>query len=114
MIKKLVVLDDEEGFKYLFEHHFDDLITNGDLELSFCINSKSAEKTITVNSADTALLCDVLLDQENGLIFAREMKSKFPKVKILIMSGLDCNQEEFPFFSKPLDYGAMRTELFKT
>lgn len=111
MLKQLIVLDDEEGFKFLFEHHLDDLIQSGTFKLDFCTNTAQATKALEKKYDYKVLLCDLVLPGENGLTFAQKTKINFPETKILIMSGHNPNCDEFPYFPKPIDFIALRKEL---
>lgn len=112
MSKRLIVLDDEEGFEFLFEHHLSDLIESGKLEFFFRTQSQEVEDLLSTKSTSTILLCDLIMPEVNGLEFSQKMINKFPDLKILIMSGITPETKlNFPFFSKPLDFRALRSGL---
>ena len=111
MLNQLIVLDDEEGFKFLFEHHLEDLIQSEKLQLSFCINRSQALNALDIECSNKILLCDLVLPGDDGLKFAQLAKLKYPQIKVLIMSGLEPSTDEFPYFSKPIDFDALRGEI---
>lgn len=109
-MKNLIVLDDEEGFKFLFQHNFKDLI-DSTFEFTFHSNSKSALSQLESLEGQTVLVCDVFLIQENGLDFAHSVKKRFPEISIILMSGSDPGDTGFGFSPKPIDFNKLRQQV---
>ena len=114
MSKRLIVFDDEEGFEFLFEHHFEDLIKSGEIKYHFCSKQEDVFALLESTVENTILLCDLIIPGEDGLEFAKTVNQQYPNLKVLIMSGLEAEEKELTYFSKPLDFVALRQEILKS
>lgn len=103
-MQNLIVLDDEEGFKFLFEHHFKDLIRSESLNFSYHSTKESVVSKLNETTGDTVIVCDVHLAGECGLKFAHSVEENYPNVSIILTSGRDPKDESFKFCEKPIDF----------
>lgn len=112
MIERLIILDDEEGFDFLFQHHFEPILSKG-VEYYFFTSLEDSRECLIKTAKRTAFVCDLHIDEQCGLDFSRKMKEYNPALEIVIISGRELKDCEFKFFNKPVDFKAMREYLEK-
>lgn len=110
MLEQIIVLDDEVGFQFLFEHHLKEVIESG-VSYKFTSDSDEAVKFLENRPKSSVLICDVCLKEQSGLKFAQDMAQRFEALEIVLISGKKIDSNGFKFFSKPMDFVALRSYI---
>mgnify|MGYP003394116045 CR=1 FL=1 len=80
--KKILICDDEEGIreslKLILSEHYDLIVVD---------NSEQALHTLDHAKDIGVVLLDIKMPKVNGLDVLSEIKAKFPKVKIIMVTG---------------------------
>ena len=82
MTKRILICDDEEGIreslKLILSDHYDLIISQDGPQCLECLH----------NSKDIGLvLIDIKMPKRNGLEIIKEIKEKYPKQKIIVVTG---------------------------
>ena len=82
MSKRILICDDEEGIreslKLILSDHYDLIISQDGTQCLECLQ----------NSKDIGLvLIDIKMPKRNGLEIIKEIKEKYPKQKIIVVTG---------------------------
>ncbi len=117
----LIVVDDESDVQFLFQQKFRKEIKSGLVTISFAINGMSALNLLASmkDHADCLILSDINMPQMTGLELLREIKSKYPKLKVIMITayGDEHNYRQAKelgaedYFTKPLEFNLLKTRL---
>ena len=119
---KILVVDDEQDVKTLFQQRFRREIKSGDMTFVFAFSGEEAIKYLTENKQEAVLiLSDIIMPGMSGLDLLEHIKQKFqapPPVVMMITAYGD--EENFntakrlgadDFLTKPLDFNLLKDKL---
>lgn len=119
---KILVVDDEQDVKILFEQRFRKEIKMGELELVFAYTGEEALAYLNQNTQEAVLiLSDINMPGMSGLDLLEQIKQKYkmpPPVVMMITAYGD--DENFTiakklgaddFLTKPLDFNLLKEKL---
>ena len=119
---KILVVDDEQDVKTLFQQRFRREIKSGDMTFVFAFSGEEAIKYLTENKQEAVLiLSDINMPGMSGLDLLEHIKQKFqaqPPVVMMITAYGD--EENFntakrlgadDFLTKPLDFNPLKDKL---
>ena len=118
----VMVVDDEKDIELLFRQHFRKEIREGRVEFLFASSGEDALARIEAMPHPPDLIwifTDINMPGMSGLDLLRALKSQFPQIKVsmitaygdqyyrdAVASGAD------RYYTKPLDFNALKQELF--
>lgn len=114
--KRVLICDDEEGIRESLR-----LILEDNYELTMTKNGKECLEALAKDKDIKAVLMDIKMPKQNGLEITRELKKRFPDVKVVIVTGYastEIAQEAFSFgadayIPKPFDTNNILQSLAK-
>lgn len=119
---KILVVDDEQDVKILFEQKFRSEIRSGAIDFSFAFSGEEAIRYMEVHSHEAVLiLSDINMPGMSGLELLKNIRNKDfeppPLVMIITAYGDDENREMAKslgaddFLTKPVDFGELKVKL---
>jgi DNA-binding NarL/FixJ family response regulator len=117
----LVAVDDEKDVKVLFEHFFNQEISDGKLNLIFETSAFECLDRLSTLKGKTIVLSDINMPEMNGIELLKEISKKYPEVKVLLVSAYDQNRyfDEMQkwgaegYISKPVDFVSLKEKVFE-
>lgn len=117
---KILVVDDEQQIRPLFEQRFRREISQGEIELSFAYSGEEA-LTVLPESGVVLILSDINMPGMSGLELLRRIRTVHPQrppaVVMITAYGDDRNRElamaygADDFLIKPLDFTFLKNKL---
>ncbi|MBS1763590.1 MAG: response regulator [Bacteroidetes bacterium] len=121
MIPKILVVDDEKDVELLFRQRFRSELKTQKILLHFAFSGEDALRYLQSQTANDVLmvLSDINMPGMNGLQLAEEVKSKFPQLKLIMVSayGDDNNRHEAEkkgvddFVTKPVEFDVLKSRM---
>lgn len=119
---KILVVDDEQDVKVLFQQRFRKEIHNGDLEFVFAFSGEDALKVMkTMEQEAVLILSDINMPGMSGLELLDTIKKSFIKPPPVVMMITAYGDEENrtmaknlgadDFLTKPLDFSLLKDKL---
>ncbi len=119
---KILVVDDEQDVKILFEQRFRKEIKNKEIEFVFAFSGEEALSYLNTNSHEAVLiLSDINMPGMSGLDLLGQIKSKFnappPLVMMITAYGDKENYDTAmklgadDFLTKPVDFASLKDKL---
>ena len=121
---KILVVDDEQDIKTLFEQRFRKEIRNGDFSFAFATSGEEALTYMHKHEHEVVLiLSDINMPGMSGLQLLQKIKQKFitppPIVMMITAYGDTENYNQAmelgadDFLTKPLDFNLLKEKLLK-
>ena len=118
---KVVIVDDEEDVRALFEQKFRREVRAGQVELFFAFSAEDALRLLADRGvADIVLiLSDINMPGMNGLELLKALKERYPHLKVYMITAYD-DQENHQravaygcddYLTKPIDFNALRARM---
>lgn len=119
---KILVVDDEQDVKTLFEQHFRKEIRSRELEFMFAFSGEQALKYMEEHNHEAVLiLSDINMPGMTGLQLLRQIKETYesPSPHVMMMTAYG-DQETYAhamnigangFLTKPVDFKALKENL---
>ncbi len=119
MTKKVMVIDDEEDVKILFELRFRREIRDGRLEFVFAFNGEKALEMLGGGADVVLILSDINMPGMSGIQLLRHIREGHPSLPVVMISGDDSAtlREEVmglgatDYITKPIDFDALGKRL---
>ncbi len=119
---KILVVDDEQDVKVLFEQRFRKEIRKGELDFVFAFSGEEALEVMSHMSQEAVLiLSDINMPGMSGLELLKEIKENYvappPVVMMVTAYGDEENRNSSKrlgaddFLTKPLDFKELKTKL---
>jgi CheY-like chemotaxis protein len=117
----LVAVDDEKDVKVLFEHFFNQEVSEGKINLLFEESALDCLDRLSSLEGKTIVLSDINMPEMNGIELLKEISEKYPEVKVLLVSAYDQDRyfDEMQkwgaegYISKPVDFLSLKKKVFK-
>lgn len=120
----VLVVDDEKSVGFLSEMKFRHAIQNGRIDYHFfesardCLEYLKTEKPIP---GSVVVFTDINMPEVSGYELLKQIKSRFPKTNVYIMSAYDDEKSlrqslrlgASGYFTKPIDYQAVKSRITK-
>jgi CheY-like chemotaxis protein len=119
---KVLVVDDEQDVRYLFEQKFRKEIRSGEMNFSFAYSGREALEYIHLHKQEAVLiLSDINMPGMSGLDLLRVIKQENPAPPPIVMmitaygdqqnrdSAMQLGADDF--LTKPLDFNVLKTKL---
>jgi DNA-binding NtrC family response regulator len=118
---KLLVVDDESDVQFLFQQKFRKEIKSGEIEIEYALNGATALRLLESfeNMADLLVLTDLNMPEMNGIELLREIKTRYPELKVFIITAYG-DEENFSvtkslgaadYFTKPIQFDLLKEKL---
>ena len=120
---KVMIVDDEQDVKLLFQQKFRKEIKAGKIVLNFAFSGESALQHLEQECCDYALiLSDINMPGMNGLELLRNIKQKFSALNVWMITayGDDHNYHQAMkygcshYMTKPLDFDSLKQKILQT
>ena len=118
---KLLVVDDEIDVQFLFEQKFRKEIKAGKVQIVYATSGMTALELMETidDKADYLMLTDINMPQMTGLELLKEVKSRYPKLKVFMITAYgdetNFNQAKSlgadDYFTKPLKFDLLKEKL---
>lgn len=119
---KILVVDDEQDVKVLFEQRFRKEMRSGEMEFAFAFSGEEALKYMAdLNHEAVLILSDINMPGMSGLELLRRIKEKYhepPPVVMMITAYGDAENYNSAmklgaddFLTKPLEFNALKEKL---
>ena len=119
---KILVVDDEQDVKILFEQRFRKEIKSGEMEFVFAFSGEDALKYLNKHEHEAVLiLSDINMPGMSGLDLLEQIKKKYHKPPPLVMMITAYGDAENfniakqlgadDFLTKPVDFTALKEKL---
>ena len=119
---KILVVDDEQDIRTLFEQRFRREIRNGELDFSFAYSGEEALNYINGHFSEIVLiLSDINMPGMSGIELLRRIRTMHPTAPPTIMMITAYNDEENynqakkygadDFLNKPIDFSNLKQKL---
>ncbi|WP_298361858.1 response regulator [Runella sp.] len=119
---KILVVDDEQDIRTLFEQRFRREIRNGELDFSFAYSGEEALTYINGHFSEIVLiLSDINMPDMSGIELLRRIRTMHPTAPPTIMMITAYNDEENynqakkygadDFLNKPIDFSNLKQKL---
>ena len=119
---KILVVDDEQDIRTLFEQRFRGEIRNGELDFSFAYSGEEALTYINGHFSEIVLiLSDINMPGMSGIELLRRIRTMHPTAPPMIMMITAYNDEENynqakkygadDFLNKPIDFVNLKQKL---
>jgi CheY-like chemotaxis protein len=118
---KIMVVDDEQDIKLLFEQRFRKEIKEGKIAFLFAFSGEEARDYLESNGADDVnrILSDINMPGMNGLELLKWIKNNFPELKVAMITayGDEKNYQQAKeygcddYMTKPIDFGQLKEKV---
>lgn len=118
---RLIVVDDEEDVQFLFQQKFRKEIKSGEVQMHFAFDGQSALQFVEEleNPEGYLILSDINMPIMNGIELLKQIKSKYPKLKVIMITAYG-DEQNFnlakkhgadEYFTKPLEFDTLKDKI---
>jgi YesN/AraC family two-component response regulator len=118
---KIMIVDDEQDVESLFNQRFRRDLKNNNFEFQFAFSAEEAWSFVSnLNPLDIVLiLSDINMPGKSGLDLLKEVKDRFPQLKVMMVTAYG-DQQNYDrafalgaddFITKPIDFDALREKI---
>ena len=118
---KIMVVDDEQDMKLLFEQRFRKEIKSGQVAFLFAFSGEEARDYLKSNGAEDVnhILSDINMPGMNGLELLKWIKDNFPELKVAMITAYgDQNNYDRAiaygcddYLTKPIDFSQLKEKV---
>jgi len=119
---KIMVVDDEQDMKLLFEQRFRKEIKSGQIAFLFAFSGEEARDYLKSNGTENVnkILSDINMPGMNGLELLKWIKENYPELKVAMITAYgdqnNYNQAiEYgcdDYMTKPIDFDQLKEKVF--
>ena len=118
---KIMVVDDEQDVKVLFEQRFRREIRSGKIEFHFAFSGEGGLEYLENNGTAklVLILSDINMPGMNGLELLKKIKERYPKLPVFMITAygdehnyqmaMDYGAEAY--FDKPIDFDDLKNKI---
>jgi DNA-binding NtrC family response regulator len=120
---KIMVVDDEQDMKLLFEQRFRKEIKSGQIAFLFAFSGEEARDYLKSNGTENVnkILSDINMPGMNGLELLKWIKENYPELKVAMITAYgdqnNYNQAiEYgcdDYMTKPIDFDQLKEKVFQ-
>jgi CheY-like chemotaxis protein len=120
---KIMVVDDEQDMKLLFEQRFRKEIKSGEITFLFAFSGEEARDYLKSNGTVNLnkILSDINMPGMNGLELLKWIKENYPELKVAMITAYgdqnNYNQAiEYgcdDYMTKPIDFDQLKEKVFQ-
>jgi len=120
---KIMVVDDEQDIKLLFEQRFRKEIKTGQVAFLFAFSGEEARDYLQSNGTENVnkILSDINMPGMNGLELLKWIKQNYPELKVAMITAYgdqnNYNQAvEYgcdDYMTKPIDFDKLKEKVLK-
>jgi CheY-like chemotaxis protein len=119
----VLVVDDETDIETLFRQRFRRELRSGRLIMQFADTGRAALDVLEVIDPDVIVIfSDIEMPEMNGLELLERVRHKWPLIRVYLATAYDspsytqraADLGAHGYFTKPLDFSALRQILFTT
>jgi CheY-like chemotaxis protein len=118
---RLMVVDDETDVQFLFQQKFRKEIKAGEVQIHYELNGRLALEFIQSadNGSSYFILTDINMPEMNGIELLKEIKSRYPKMKVIMITAYG-NEHDLniakklgadDYLTKPLEFSMLKEKL---
>jgi len=118
---KIMIVDDEQDVESLFNQKFRKDLKSNNFEFEFAFSAEAALNYLgSLNPIDIVLiLSDINMPGKSGLDLLKEVKVKFPQLKVMMVTAYG-DKENYDqayslgaddFITKPIDFETLRNKI---
>lgn len=119
---KLIVVDDEQDVQILFKQKFRKEIKSGEMNMYFAFDGHSALELVSKleNPEGYLILTDINMPKMNGMELLKEIKTRYPKLKVVMITAYGDEQNLIKakslgadeYFTKPLEFDVLKDKIY--
>ena len=120
-MKKILVVDDEQDVRALYQQRFRKELRAGEIEFHFEFSGEAALKYLEENDSSTLglILSDINMPGMSGLDLLRIAKEKYSNLKVIMVTAYHDNNNyqtalEYgsdDYLTKPVDFTALKDKV---
>lgn len=120
---KIMVVDDEQDMKLLFEQRFRKEIKAGKIAFLFAFSGEEARDYLKSNGTENVnkILSDINMPGMNGLELLKWIKENYPELKVAMITAYgDLNNYNQAveygcddYMTKPIDFDQLKEKVFQ-
>jgi len=118
---RLIVVDDERDVQLLFQQKFRKELRNGEIQIHYAFDGYSALELIEKleNREGYLILTDINMPEMNGIDLLKEIKFRYPKLKVVMITAYG-DEQNFSmakmhgadeYFIKPIEFDILKEKL---
>jgi CheY-like chemotaxis protein len=118
---RLIVVDDERDVQILFQQKFRKELRSGEIHMHFAYDGVKALELIESleNPEGYLILTDINMPEMNGMELLKEIKARYPKLKVIMITAYG-DEQNFKdakllgadeYFIKPIEFDLLKAKI---
>lgn len=119
---KILVVDDEQDVRRLFEQRFRRERRKGEIAIDFVFSGQEALDYLQTSSVSelSLILSDINMPQMSGLVLLEHIRESYPEMKVIILTAYsdETNRRKAfdlgaaDYLTKPIDFKNLKEKIF--
>ncbi len=119
---KILVVDDEQDVRRLFEQRFRRERRKGEIAIDFVFSGREALEYLrhAGHSELSLILSDINMPQMSGLVLLQQIRESYPELKVIMLTayGDETNRQKAfelgaaDYLTKPIDFKSLKEKIF--